>query len=164
MKMDKTRSVRKNFLSKSDATLAEIEKWDFRFLSLANTISSWSKDPSTRVGAVIVDDLRRIVSVGYNGLPRGLKDSQNFLGDRELKYKVILHAEENAILEAERDRLFGATIYLYPFLPCSHCASRLIQAGVKRVVSIVNTNPRWVESINLGRQLLETAGINVKEY
>ncbi|NCA14162.1 MAG: hypothetical protein EBS89_08535, partial [Proteobacteria bacterium] len=76
--------------------------WDRWFLGLAHYVSTASKDPSTKVGAVIVDAERRVVSVGYNGLPRGVEDSEERLHNREVKYKMIIHAERNAILFAQR--------------------------------------------------------------
>lgn len=73
--------------------------WDDRFLELATVISSWSKDPSTQVGAVIVDDDNRVISIGYNGFPKGIKDDHR-LSNRDLKYEMVVHAEANALLFA----------------------------------------------------------------
>ena len=73
-------------------------KWDVRFLELADHISSWSKDPSTKVGCIIVGADREIRSTGFNGFPRGIDDSEERLTDREEKYPLICHAEENAIM------------------------------------------------------------------
>jgi dCMP deaminase len=83
--------------------------WDLRFLTLAKTVSTWSKDPSTKVGAVIVDKNRRVVSLGYNGFPKGVKDTIEKLEDREQKYKHMVHAERNAMLFANKS-LKGCTI------------------------------------------------------
>lgn len=106
-------------------------KWDIRFLQMASFVASWSKDPSTRVGAVIVDEEKRIVSHGYNGLPRGAADDHR-LNIREIKYRLIIHAEENAILNATGS-VKGCTIYVsHP--PCAHCSGILKQAGIVRVV------------------------------
>jgi dCMP deaminase len=130
-----------------------------RFLSLAEHVSRWSKDPSTQVGAVIVDPRRRVVSVGYNGLPQGVEDSDDRLNDRELKYKLIQHAERNAILFA-RGSVEGCTLYTHPFLPCASCAGMLIQAGIAAVVSYaVDERHRWRADIELGKQLLDEAGV-----
>ena len=76
-----------------------LRKWNMRFLEMAKMVGSWSKDPSTKVGAVIVDDNRRVVSLGYNGFPKGVADN-NRLEDRNEKYKMIVHAERNALLFA----------------------------------------------------------------
>ncbi len=79
------------------------EKWDKRFLELAKHVSLWSKDPSTKTGSVIVDQKRRVVSGGYNGLPIGVEDLDERLNNREIKYKMIVHCERNALLFANRD-------------------------------------------------------------
>ena len=78
------------------------EKWDKRFLALASHIAGWSKDPSTQVGCVVVGPDREIRSTGFNGFPRGIEDSIARLENRELKYPLICHAEENAIMHATR--------------------------------------------------------------
>ena len=78
------------------------EKWDRRFLELAEHISTWSKDPSTKVGCVVVGEDREIRSTGFNGFPRGIEDDAERLEDREQKYPLICHAEENAIMHAAR--------------------------------------------------------------
>jgi len=99
---------------------------------MASLVASWSKDPSTRVGAVIADDKNRIVSHGFNGFPRGASDDQR-LSMREIKYKLIIHAEENAVLNAARS-VENCTIFLtHP--PCNHCIGVLKQVGITRVVS-----------------------------
>lgn len=107
-------------------------KWGSRFLGLAEYIAQWSKDPSTKVGAVIADG-KRIVSVGFNGLPQGLADKAERLADRDIKYEMTIHAEINAILFAERS-VAGCTVYTWPFGPCPRCAGVLIQSGVRKVV------------------------------
>ena len=111
------------------------ETWDKRFLSLAQHIANWSKDPSTKVGAVIVDQNRRIVSTGYNGYPKGVDDTID-TDEREIKYKKVIHAEKNAILFAKQD-LTGCTLYVTHH-PCSQCAGYILQAGISRVVTLSN--------------------------
>ena len=137
----------------------ENASWHLRFLDLAKLVSTWSQDPSTKVGSVITDSDNRIVSIGYNGFPKGIKDDER-LDNRDLKYKMVLHAEENAILFAKQS-LVGCTIYTYPLLPCSNCAARLIQTGIKRVVSVPFDQPRWQENLSLSVSLLEEAGVEV---
>lgn len=132
-------------------------KWDTRFLLLAKTVSTWSKDPSTRVGAVVVDRDHRIVSIGFNGFARGVKDDER-LNDRATKYEMTVHAEINAILFAKTD-LRDCTIYVWPLPPCGRCASVIIQSGISRVVAPVLTEIRWIESCLLGQRLLEEAGV-----
>ncbi len=137
------------------------EKWNNRFLYLAKHISQWSKDPSTQVGAVIVDENGSIVSMGYNGLARGVEDSDERLNNRELKYKMIVHAERNAIIFARKD-LRGHTIYTWPFMPCAVCASMIIQAGINEVVSVRGEpNPRWEEDFKITEQMFEEAGVKL---
>jgi dCMP deaminase len=136
-------------------------KWDLRFLEMAKLVSSWSKDPSTQAGAVVTKD-NQIISVGYNGLPKGIADD-NRLDNRELKYKMIIHCEVNAYHKAHKDDLKGATLYTWPFMSCSVCCSQGIQVGIKRMVAPVNNNPRWVESFKLTRDMCNEAGIELVE-
>lgn len=133
-------------------------KWDNRFIELAKLVGSWSKDPSTQVGAVIVDDDHVVVSLGYNGFPRGVKDSEDRLLDREKKYDIIVHAEVNALAFATRP-VKGCTLYTWPFEPCSRCAGLIIQSGIKRVVSVVPNDERWKKNFIIARQLFNEAGI-----
>jgi dCMP deaminase len=110
--------------------------WDIRFAQLAKLVSLWSKDPSTKVGSVIVRPDKTIASVGFNGFPKGVPDSAEWYANRDIKYKVVKHAEENAILFSH-EVLEGYTLYVYPLPPCSSCAGDIIQRGIKRVVAIV---------------------------
>jgi dCMP deaminase len=137
-----------------------VDKWDIRFLDLSMHISEWSKDPSTRVGAVIVDSQRRIISTGYNGLPQGVEDTDERLNNREIKYKLIIHGERNALLFANRS-VQGCTLYTWPFMPCSSCASMVIQSGIKRVVAPYSENPRWKEDFVLAQQLFLEAKVQL---
>ena len=137
-------------------------KWDLRFLDLSKHISSWSKDPSTKVGAVITKD-NKILSVGYNGLPQNVDDDINILNNREEKYKYVIHAEMNAILTCSTS-IKDATIYTYPFLPCTNCASMIVQSGIKRVVSLECSNPRWKTRLHQSKHFLNSSNIDVVEY
>ena len=137
------------------------EKWDARFLDLAQLVSTWSRDNSTKVGAVITDPANRVVSMGYNGFARGVRDTPERLADRDFKYPLTIHAEENAILFAERN-LAGCTLYTWPFMPCGSCAAKVIQVGIHRVVSVVSDNPRWVQSFQLAQQQFSEAGVVVE--
>lgn len=112
-----------------------MNKWDLRLLSLAQHVSSWSKDPSTRVGAVIADTHHRILGIGYNGFPRGVADGAARYADRELKYQLVVHAELNAILNATRS-VEGCTLYAWPVPVCAECAKAIIQSGISHVVTI----------------------------
>lgn len=140
----------------------DLRDWDTRFLDLAEHISKWSKDPSTKVGAVIVDSYRRIVSTGYNGFSVGVMDSYDRLTDRDTKYEMIIHAEANAILFAHQ-RMNGMTLYTTPFQPCSRCASLIIQSGISRVISyeIEESKNRWVDSFKLAKKLFDEAGVEL---
>lgn len=112
-----------------------MEKWDLRFLELADHIAQWSKDPRTKVGAVIVDEKKRVVSVGYNGFPRGVDDTPDRYEDRPTKHLYVAHAERNALDNAPL-MVDGCTIYV-PLVPCNECAKSIIQKGITRVVSYV---------------------------
>mgnify|MGYP000923137224 CR=1 FL=1 len=145
-----------------------INKWDERFLFLAKIISSWSKDPSTKVGAIIVKD-NRIVTTGYNGFPPNILDSEERLNNRELKYKYICHAEANSIIQCcnTGTSCNGADIYIYPFGPCIECSKLIIIAGIKRVIFPkipVDLEKRWGESIYFAKNLISEAGLKIDEY
>jgi len=139
---------------------ASSEKWDERFLRLAEHISTWSKDPSTAVGSCIVRPDKTIASLGFNGLPRHVIDSADRLHDRDVKLKIILHSELNSILNA-KEPLDGFTIYVWPFHPCSACAAAIIQSGITRVVAPVSDNPRWVTSFGLAATMFGEAKVKV---
>lgn len=138
-------------------------KWDKRFLQLAKFVSQWSKDPSTQTGAVITDSEGRVISVGYNGMPIGVKDTEERYHNRELKYKMIVHCERNALLFA-KSPVQGATLYTYPFMSCAVCAGMAIQAGIKRCVAPKNDNPRWQADFALTQQMFEEAAIQLVLY
>ena len=135
--------------------------WTRRFLELAEHISAWSKDPSSKIGAVITDPCRRIVSTGYNGFPRGVADSADRLTDREMKYMMVLHAEENAILFSRQD-LSGCSLYVTKMPPCSHCAALIAQSGIKRVYAPASEVPeRWTASVELAKTIFSESGVEL---
>jgi dCMP deaminase len=141
------------------------EKWNRRFLELAEHVSTWSKDPSTKIGAVIADK-KDLISVGFNGFPKGVGDYPARYEDREVKYKHVVHAEVNACLYAGF-RAKGATIYVSPALMapniCNECAKVVIQSGIKRVVSwSCKTPDRWWDSAQVSSIMLEEAGVKVE--
>ena len=139
--------------------------WDQRFLNLAKHISEWSKDPSTKVGCVVVGPDREIRSTGFNGLPRGIEDNDERLNNREIKYPLICHAEENAIMHAARIgiSLKDCTAYV-TWPPCTRCARSLIQAGVSTIIypKEIEIPDRWMEDFNLSLNMLKEAKINIK--
>lgn len=122
-----------------------MNKWDIRFLKLAKQVSTWSKDPSTKVGAVIANG-KHVVSLGYNGWPKNVEDCSGRYKNRKLKHKYVIHAEENAIQTAAQSSLKGFTIYSTLF-PCTHCTSLIIQNEISRVVSVNRRVDK--QSINL---------------
>jgi dCMP deaminase len=140
-----------------------IEKWDRYFLRLAEFVSQNSKDPSTKVGAVITDSNRRVISVGYNGYPQKIKDTPERLNNRDIKYESVVHAEVNAVLFA-RGSVAGYTLYTWPFGCCSRCSSIMIQAGISRVVFPKCDQERWLKSIGLAKEYFLEAGVEVVEY
>ena len=134
------------------------QNWDHRFLDLSKLVSTWSKDPSTKVGSVIVDEENRVVSIGFNGFPKGISDN-NRLNNRDIKYNIIVHAECNAIMFANKS-LKNCTIYTFPFQPCSRCAGMIIQSGIKRVISIPTIDcERWKNDFDLAQKLFSEANI-----
>ena len=137
-------------------------KWAERFMTMAELVASWSKDPSTKVGCVLVDAQRRIVGMGYNGFPRGVADEADRYDDRPTKYAMVVHAEANAILNAVGD-VKGCTAYVTHH-PCADCAGLLIQSGVS---SIITKRPdpgiqkRFCESFKHSQSMLDEAGVDL---
>lgn len=143
-----------------------VMKWDRRFLELARHIARWSKDPSTQVGCVVVGPDREIRSTGFNGFPRGIEDSSERLNNRDLKYPLICHAEENAIMHAARIgvSLRGCVAYV-TWPPCTRCARSLVQAGVDEVVfpAKLVIPERWRGDFEMSMHMLEEAGIGARQ-
>jgi dCMP deaminase len=136
--------------------------WDVRYLELAEQVSSWSKDPSRQIGAVAVGTKGQVLAQGYNGFPRGIKDSSTRYNDREMKYKFVVHAEQNVIYNATYNgvSLDGATLYVWGLPVCSDCAKGVIQTGIKRVVMPSQEIPdHWVDSWALTQLLFNEANI-----
>lgn len=142
---------------------ASWDKWASRFIELAQLISTWSKDPSTKVGCVVVGPDREIRSTGFNGFPRGVSDDQR-LDDRATKYPLICHAEENAVMHAARIGVSLRTCTAYvTFPPCSRCARGLIQAGIRMVCwPDIEIPDRWKEDLKISYAMFSEAGINVR--
>lgn len=135
------------------------EKWDERFLALAEHVATWSKDPSRGVGAVIVDAKNRVVSMGYNGFPRGVADHAHRYEDRDTKYKFVAHAERNALDNAPL-MVDGCTLYV-SLLPCNECAKSIIQKGIARVVARSADHSGNGLNWDITREMFEEAGISV---
>ena len=140
--------------------------WDVRYIRLAREISSWSKDPSTQIGAVAISESGVVLAQGYNGFPRGVKDEAERYNNRETKYRYVVHAETNCIYNATYNgvSLNNSTMYVYGLPVCNECAKGIIQVGVKRVVGCEVTDPdkleRWSESINQTTEMFKEAGIS----
>ena len=146
--------------------MTKLDKWDQRFVRIAQEVASWSKDPGTQVGAVLVLD-RRIIATGYNGFPQGIEDHLTRYENREMKLAYTVHAEVNAILNAAKNgsQTNGSTLYV-TFAPCVRCCTSVIQAGVKRVVcpTVESAPERWQSDFRSGQKLLWEAQIKVETF
>ena len=147
-------------------------KWDERFLRLAKHIATWSKDESTQVGCIITTPDRRIISTGYNGLPRGCDDNPESFPERHIrpadggqKYSWYEHAERNAMYNAAHE---GITVnqcvaFVTSSCPCVDCARALIQSGIARVVWENPNDPefaaRWADSVAVSQAMFDEAGV-----
>ncbi len=141
-----------------------LNKWDRRYLSLAKEVSTWSKDPSTQVGAVTVGSKKEVLSQGFNGFPRGIHDTDERYNNRDTKYKLVVHAEMNAIYNATYSgtSLDGATLYVYGLPICSECAKGIIQVGIKKVVvEKFKELDNWNESVQLSKEMFDESGVEL---
>ncbi len=140
--------------------------WDEYFMGIACLSSKRSKDPSTQVGACIVDSNHRVVSIGYNGMPRGVDDHQIPWGHGEgldSKYLYVCHAEFNAILNTrDGSALNGCSIYVTLF-PCNECAKAIIQTGIKEIIYLDDKYHDQVEE-QASRRILDMAGVKYRHY
>lgn len=149
-----------------DLKLMKANKWVYRFLDLARHISTWSKDPSTQCGAVIVRPDKTVASVGFNGFPRGVTDRSDLLENREEKYKRVVHAEVNAVLHCAA-RPVGCTLYTWPpgvGPTCERCATVVIQSGISQVIYVRDDTDfaqRWAESCRVGLEMYRQAGVDI---
>ena len=138
-------------------------KWDRRFLALAQHIATWSKDPSRKIGAVAVGEHRNILATGYNGFPARIIDTEERLNNRDLKYDLVVHAEMNCIYNAGKEgvSLRRATMYVWGLPVCHECAKGIIQAGFYRVVIADEnyTDEKWINSFEKTQKLFREAGI-----
>ena len=140
------------------------KKWDLRYLNIAKHVASWSKDPSTKIGAVIVGDKGQIVSQGFNGFARGIEDKPELLNNREEKYKRVIHAEMNAIYNSvfSGSSPVGCTMYITGLPVCHTCADGIIQTGIKEVVMDTKPSDRWIESCSLALEKFKEAGVKYR--
>ncbi len=141
--------------------------WDEYFMGVALLSAKRSKDPSTQVGACIVNSDNRIVSVGYNGFPRGCSDEE-FPWDRtadnqnDTKYPFVCHAELNAILNASGREMRGTRIYVALF-PCNECAKAIIQSGISEVIYL-SDKYKNTDNCLASRRMLEAAGVTLTQF
>lgn len=137
-------------------------RWDARYIGLAHHIAQWSKDPRAKVGAVLVNQPRaRIVATGFNGFPSSVEDSAERLQDKAVKLRMMVHAEQNALLHAGHDAR-GCDAYVVGKPVCNTCATLLIQAGVRRVVAAApreGTESYWDRVGLLSIAMLREAGV-----
>ena len=131
--------------------------WDEYFMGLAHLSALRSKDPNTQVGAAIVDENHRVVSVGYNGFPTGVSDDE-FPWSREGDVLTVVHAELNAILNSQRS-VRGCTIYVSLF-PCNECAKAIIQSGIKKIV-YESDKYNGVDTNIASKRMLKAAGVEL---
>lgn len=135
-----------------------------KFTGLAEAMARLSKDPSTKVGAVAINDDGVVLSTGFNGFPRGVNDDPGRYADRPTKYSLIAHAEMNLVAQAAYagSTLKGSTVILTGLYPCSNCAKLLIQAGVKRIIAPrPDSNPRWEEDAEWSTLMFAEAGVEI---
>ena len=140
--------------------------WDEYFMGIAELSARRSKDPSTQVGACIVDDNNKIMSVGYNGMPKSCSDDE-FPWDREggqleTKYFFVCHAELNAILNYRGGSLEGSRLYATLF-PCNECAKAIIQAGIKEIIYACD---KYADSASVvaSKMMFKAAGVKLTPY
>ncbi|HCT63369.1 MAG TPA: cytidine deaminase [Erysipelotrichaceae bacterium] len=136
--------------------------WETYFMGIAHLSALRSKDPNTQVGAVIVDQEHKVVSIGYNGFPKGCSDDEypweNEGSSLETKYVYVVHAELNAILNSPRS-VKGCSIYVSLF-PCHECAKAIIQSGIQEIV-YESDKYASSESVLASKRMLESAGVKM---
>lgn len=139
--------------------------WDTFFLGLAKYVSGRSKDPSTKVGSVIVRPDRTVAGLGYNGFPKKMPDPVSLYLNRDEKYSRIIHAEINALLHT-KESVQGYTLYNYPFIPCDRCVVQMIQAGITTIVSMElaeELKERWGLSLHKTRNYCKETNVLLYE-
>jgi len=144
----------------------KVTSWDIYYLNMARYVSTKSKDPSTKTGAVIVRPDNSLCATGFNGFPRGMNDDPALYADRDKKYSRTVHCEMNAILFSHDDAHQGYTLYTWPFSSCDRCAVHMIQSGIKRYV-FPSLPPdkagRWGDSMEKAQAYMLEAGCGVVE-
>lgn len=143
--------------------MAVNKKWINRFYDLATHISEWSNDKHSKVGAVIVNKDRRVLSMGYNGLPSGTNDTIEKRFERPTKYKYMVHAEANAIINAARlGNSINEGIMFCTYFPCVSCAQAIINSGISAIYTPEpNVSDKYKEDVAISLSLFTEANINV---
>lgn len=140
-------------------------KWIKRYMRIAREVSYWSKDPSSKIGAVIVSETGRILATGYNGFPEKMEDNPSDYENREFKYKRIIHAEENALLNALKYsvNIQNSSIFVYNLPICSNCARLIAQSGISEIYLCYNDNniTRWKESFDISKSIFKECNIKI---
>ena len=140
--------------------------WSKRYLTIAREVAGWSKDPRTKVGAVIVGSSGQILAQGYNGFPRGIRDTDARLNDRETKLRFVVHAEMNCIYNASLSgvSLKDSDLYVYGLPVCSECAKGVVQVGIKRVFMCYPSeiDDKWRDSFVTTQDMFEEAGVRIR--
>lgn len=147
--------------------MSDTSTWFDKYMGLAKVAASWSKDPSRKIGAVAIGKHGQILSTGYNGFPRGIRDNQR-LNDREIKYKLVVHAEHNCIYNATLNgvSLDGASLYVYGLPVCNECAKGVIQVGIKNVYMCHETklDQKWKESYEITKSMFNEVDMEYWSY
>ena len=139
-------------------------KHDEWALELARVVAKRSKDPSTQVGAVLLDPMGRIIAAGFNGLPVGVEDTQERLTDRSVKYRMMRHAEANALAFAVGPTQGCTLVVTHPC--CAQCAGDAVQHGIARVIYPAPSEEmraRWADDFKAAHEMFAEAGVIVKE-
>lgn len=142
-------------------------KWHQRYMELAKMFASWSKDPSTKVGAVAIGHKGQLIAQGYNGFPREFDDSIELYKDRQEKYKYVVHAEMNCIYHATHNGLSleGARLYVYGLGVCHECAKGIVQVGISEVYASCDSTSadRWKTSFNKTKEIFKKGGVKYEQ-
>ena len=143
--------------------IASVDKWDKRYIAMAEFIAGWSKGPRSKVGAVVVRPDKTVASLGFNGPPKGFDDAAFVLMAREEQHKIVVHAERNAIEQCGHAEDHSKnTMYVWPMSPCAECAEFICQAGIKRVVVFFGfMSQQWFESAKKGFEVFERNGVEL---
>ena len=147
----------------------DLSNWDSKFMAMAENVATWSKDPSSKIGAIAVSDDYDVLSIGYNGFPRGVLDTPERLNNRDIKLKLVVHAEQNCIYNSSRNgvSLKGSTLYVHGLPTCFECAKAVIQSGIKCVVvseKAIKKSEFWEQQWEMSKVLLDEANIKYEVF